>query len=374
MTVILLLLLAIVATFHFAFAYLDSTWKMATIKQLKGGIHTRSTLGLLSTNSIKITDILDYDYKNDKKLPWLQKGYKTWLWNDYKINYVDIGGDLSKPPLLLIHGFGASIYHWRYNIPVLAEKYHVYAIDLLGFGLSDKPVIDYTAEVWRDQVLSFIEEIVHKSPHRNTPIPCAVAGNSLGGFAALYAASSDISAQKNLINGCILLNAAGRFRSLSDKSPKKQNSAWLEAITEYIQRLVIAVSFYYTKQPARIEQVLRQVYPVSPDQVDSELVDSIQFPSQHPNAPEVFYRVVAKNGNGPPKFIDDLLLTLKVPLLLLWGNSDPWIRTGAADMIQELYPAATRVDLNAGHCPHDESPAEVNAAIDKFMASIHTRN
>ena len=53
---------------------------------------------------------------------------------------------------------------------------------------------------------------------------------------------------------------------------------------------------------------------------------SIQYPAQNPNAPEVFYRVIAKNGNGPPVFMDDLLKTLKVPLLLLWGEKDPWIR------------------------------------------------
>ena len=125
----------------------------------------------------------------------------------------------------------------------------------------------------------------------------------------------------------------------------------------------------YTKQPLRIAQVLKQVYPVDPSNVDDELVErfdylisasnlrfhhrtvpsikfctphfaliqsypvfplpamySIQYPAQNPNAPEVFYRVIAKNGNGPPVFIDDLLSTLKVPLLLLWGAKDPWIR------------------------------------------------
>jgi pimeloyl-ACP methyl ester carboxylesterase len=58
---------------------------------------------------------------------------------------------------------------------------------------------------------------------------------------------------------------------------------------------------------------------------------SIQYPAQNPNAPEVFYRVIAKNGNGPPVFIDDLLETLKVPLLLLWGDKDPWIRPQVQD-------------------------------------------
>ena len=61
---------------------------------------------------------------------------------------------------------------------------------------------------------------------------------------------------------------------------------------------------------------------------------------------------------------------LKVPLLLLWGEKDPWIRPRAADSIQALYPAAKRVSVDAGHCPHDEAPQAVNAAIDEFMASV----
>lgn len=57
-----------------------------------------------------------------------------------------------------------------------------------------------------------------------------------------------------------------------------------------------------------------------------QLHSSIQYPAQNPNAPEVFYRVITNSGNGPPVFVDDLLETLKVPLLLLWGEKDPWIR------------------------------------------------
>ena len=49
----------------------------------------------------------------------------------------------SGPVLLLIHGFGASAYHWRYNIPQLAKTHRVYALCMLGFGYSDKPVTEY---------------------------------------------------------------------------------------------------------------------------------------------------------------------------------------------------------------------------------------
>jgi pimeloyl-ACP methyl ester carboxylesterase len=59
-----------------------------------------------------------------------------------------------------------------------------------------------------------------------------------------------------------------------------------------------------------------------------------------------------------------------VPLLLCWGEQDPWIRPLAADKIQALFPAAKRVSINAGHCPHDEAPEAVNSAIADWMKSL----
>lgn len=68
---------------------------------------------------------------------------------------------------MLIHGFGASVYHWRYNIPALVkEGYRVLALDLLGFGLSDKPIIEYSAETWRDQVtVCRLPYVVYRIPY-----------------------------------------------------------------------------------------------------------------------------------------------------------------------------------------------------------------
>jgi len=298
-----------------------------------------------------------YGLKSEK-LTWDSSGECKWQWEGHTINYVE-RGDKSKPALLLIHGFGASAYHWRYNVPELAKEYRVFAFDMLGFGLSSKPVQDYNAEVWRDQTIAFIEEVVRK--------PTYVAGNSLGGFTALYAASSPVLNAKKLIKGCILLNAAGRFKDSTGDVEKPEKPRWLQAIQAAIQRFVINLSFIYTKQPARIEQVLRQVYPVNANMVDQELVDSIQFPAQDPNAAEVFYRVITKNGNGPDVYVDDLLSTLDVPLALVWGEKDPWIRPQAADRIQLLYPASKRISIDAGHCPHDEAPESVNNAIRGFL-------
>lgn len=303
------------------------------------------------------TALQNFDYQTESKLPWIQEGYQTWKWRDHEINYIEMG-DKSKPALVLIHGFGASAYHWRYNIPQLARDYHVFAFCKLGLGLSSKPVQDYSAELWRDQTADFLSEIVQK--------PATLAGNSIGGLTSLYAAATE--EVKHLVAGVVLLNGAGGFRDNSAPAKEEETpNAVLDYIKGAVSRFIIQISFLFTKQPARIEQILRQVYPVNESNVDPELVESIRYPSLDKNAAEVFYRIISRNTNGPGVYVDDLLEKMDCPLLLCWGEYDPWIRPEAADKVESLYPNSKRVNIQAGHCPHDEAPEAVNKAIKDFM-------
>jgi hypothetical protein len=68
------------------------------------------------------------------RLEWRPEGHKFWSWRGHRVHYLQ-QGRADKPALVLIHGFGASTYHWRANVPALAENYQVYALDLLGFGM-----------------------------------------------------------------------------------------------------------------------------------------------------------------------------------------------------------------------------------------------
>ncbi len=63
---------------------------------------------------------------------------KYWQWRGHSIYYVKAGERQKRPPLLLVHGFGASTDHWRKNIAQLQADFEVWAIDLLGFGRSAK--------------------------------------------------------------------------------------------------------------------------------------------------------------------------------------------------------------------------------------------
>ncbi|KAG6476340.1 hypothetical protein ZIOFF_065580 [Zingiber officinale] len=108
------------------------------------------------------------------RLPFRAEGYNFWTWKGRKIHYVEQG---TGQPVVLIHGFGASAFHWRYNIPELAKRYKVYALDLLGFGWSEKAIIDYDATIWRDQVSDFLKEIVKE--------PAILVGNRVTFIALL---------------------------------------------------------------------------------------------------------------------------------------------------------------------------------------------
>eukprot|EP00535_Pseudo-nitzschia_heimii_P007852 CAMPEP_0197174068 /NCGR_PEP_ID=MMETSP1423-20130617/753_1 /TAXON_ID=476441 /ORGANISM="Pseudo-nitzschia heimii, Strain UNC1101" /LENGTH=359 /DNA_ID=CAMNT_0042622963 /DNA_START=68 /DNA_END=1147 /DNA_ORIENTATION=+ len=316
--------------------------------------------------TIGIDPPFEFDYRSEDALPWVEGGYSTWRWKGkHDVNYIELGDD-SKPALVLIHGFGASSFHFRSNLPVLARDFHVFAFCKLGFGLSDKPLVDYSSELWRDQAVDFLTEVVRK--------PAVLAGNSLGGFTSLYAAATE--EVKPMVRGVVLLNSAGRFRDPNadeetDPTPPEEPNGFLARLQDALQRAVISASFVLTKQPLRIEQILKQVYPIATDRVDPALVESIRLPSLDPNAMEVFYRVIKKTGGGPVTvYNDDLLERTDCPILLCWGESDPWIVSATADRIQRLKPSCERVSIDAGHCPHDEQPEAVNDAIRDFMLSL----
>ena len=80
---------------------------------------------------------------------------KTLQIDEHKIRYLESGD--SKKTLVLIHGLGASAERWDQVIPLFADEFRVIVPDLIGFGYSDKPLVDYTPEFFSDFLEKFFD-------------------------------------------------------------------------------------------------------------------------------------------------------------------------------------------------------------------------
>lgn len=281
-----------------------------------------------------------------------------WNWRGHDIYYVRAGeANTLHPPLLLVHGFGASTDHWRKNLEELGNEFQVFAIDLLGFGRSAKPHLQYSGELWRDQLHDFIAEVIGQ--------PAILAGNSLGGYASLCVAAQ----RPQSAAGLILINSAGPF---SDSEPKPEPKPTRKFLSRglrslFLQDWVAFLVFQNTRRKSVIRKTLEKVY-VDRTAVTDRLVEEIYRPSCDRGA----FRVFASIFRTPQgETVDRLLEQLTCPLLMLWGEGDPWINArqrGAK--FRQYYPQLTEYYLNAGHCPHDEIPIQVNSLISSWVKSI----
>lgn len=281
---------------------------------------------------------------------------KNWTWRGYTIRYAVKG---SGQPLILIHGFGAAIGHWRQNIPALAAAgYQVFAVDLLGFGGSDKPPLDYTVERWQELLKDFCVELVQQ--------PAVFVGNSIGALLSLMV----LADYPELCAGGVLLNAAGGL----NHRPEELNLP-LRVIMGTFTKLVGSellgpFIFNQVRQKHRIRRTLQQVYR-DRTAITDELVEMLYEPSCDPGAQKVFASILTAPPGPSPA---ELLPRVKQPLLVLWGDADPWTPIAGAKVYRELAEQEPeRVEFaivpNAGHCPHDECPQLVNRLIIEWLAA-----
>ncbi len=285
-----------------------------------------------------MTAIIDTTFKN-----------LDWIWQGHNIRYTVAG---EGKPLLLIHGFGASIGHWKKNIAVLAAGgYRVYAIDLLGFGASGKPALDYTLELWQEQIKDFWQEYINQ--------PTVFVGNSIGALLSLMLVTN----HPEIAAGGVLINCAGGL----NHRPDELNFP-LRLIMGGFTKLVssdVTGKFIFNRirQKNRIRSTLYQVYR-DRAAVTDELVEMLYEPSCDPGAQKVFASVLTAPAGATPQ---EVLPNLQHPLLILWGEDDPWTPIKGATIYQDLATNTENVEFypipNSGHCPHDEKPDIVNQYI-----------
>lgn len=296
---------------------------------------------------------------------------KYWQWRGHNIYYVRAGERQSQhPPLLLVHGFGASTDHWRKNITGLCQDFEVFAIDLLGFGRSAKPKLQYSGDLWRDQLNDFISEVIGQK--------AVLAGNSLGGYACLCVAAQ----HPDSVAGLVLLNSAGPFSESqptsepealqteiqAPKQPDPLQKLLGDSVKWILQQpLAQFLLFQYVRQRWVIRQTLEKVY-LDKSAITDQLVEDIYRPAYDSGAMEVFVSVFSTPQGEK---VDVLLKQLTCPLLILWGEADPWMNARErSHKFRQYYPELTEHFLTAGHCPHDEVPDRVNPLLRDWVLSI----
>ncbi len=287
---------------------------------------------------------------------------RDWVWQGWQTRYsyfrAKQRADLTAtPPLIFIHGFGASIEHWRHNLPVIAQNHTVYALDLLGFGASRKADTEYSAALWTEQVHDFWQTFIG--------VPVILVGNSIGSLVCLNATAI----YPEMVKGLVML-------SLPDVSVRE------DILPPLVRPIVTGIENLFAS-PLLIKNLLKLVrrpnvirkwagiaYP-NKEAITDELVAILSNPAYDDGSDQTLFRLFRSVRKASfAESVRDLLPPITVPMLLIWGLQDRMIPPSQARAIAELNPKLQLIELeNAGHCPHDEYPEQFNSLLLDWLES-----
>ncbi|KAG2443487.1 hypothetical protein HXX76_001840 [Chlamydomonas incerta] len=258
------------------------------------------------------------------------------------------------PVVLLVHGFGAFGDQWRGNMAALAAAgFRVLAPTFPGFGRSQKAAVPYSQDLWRDFLRDFTLQVAGG--------PVVVAGNSIGGFIS----SSMAADYPALVKGLVLLNSAGPVDgSFNIDAWRAAVAAGRKAPPALVVSAISSALFWYLERT--VPSTLKWLYPTNPAKADEWLATEILRAAGDSGAVDVFKAVFYL---PPPRALNWLVKdAYRGPAMVLQGALDPLndAESRAKEMGQ-LCPNVQVVLLQAGHCPHDEVPEQVNAALLGFI-------
>jgi 2-hydroxy-6-oxonona-2,4-dienedioate hydrolase len=251
-----------------------------------------------------------------------------------KIHYVESGVG---PAVVLLHGLGGNTTHWAYNIAALAQKYRVIVPDQIGFGKSDKPLINYRIGTYVDFLDAFLKELRIER--------ASLVGNSLGGWVA--AAYSVAHADK--VDRLVLVDAAGLTpaQDFDMALLMKLNPSTREGMKELVSKV------FYNK-----------LIFMSDAFIDASMAARI-------NAGDGYtIRSVTESILRREDFLDKQLSAIKAPTLIIWGREDGVLPLADGERFDKGIPNSELVVFDqCGHGPQLEKATEFNTALLKFLAA-----
>ena len=280
-------------------------------------------------------------FKSNKTLPepsrTLSSGkhnYKTIF--GHKIYYTQEGnGD----HVLMIHGIGASHYVWRFLTPKLSKKFTVTALDLLGFGLSDKPQdFKYDLDSQCEIILKLVNELEIKK--------CILIGSSMGGTIALRLTQMH---PEIFVRTIALSPAADPRITFFDLNR-------ISFLSPVVKPLVTEKF---------VKQIMKRVYAEKSLVTDENIKIYTEPYSNDKGAIDSFVKSFSLLRD--PRVFEQLSI-IKTPVLILWGEKDKIIPLKFAKKIQsKISKSELYTHPKAGHHVQEDDPQWVLNRIFSFL-------
>ncbi len=253
------------------------------------------------------------------------------------------------PPLLLLHGLGASFVTWRDNIGPLSRAFRVYAVDLPGHGDSDKPDMDYSPETVVRYTVRLVQALKLDRP--------AIIGNSVGGTLGLLVALQ----HPGLVSRLIVVGSPGFGKEVS----------------LYVRLAALPV-LGDVLESSRVGGTRYMLYNVFYDRsfVTPGLLNELYRSRQMPGAKEAVVRTlrhsVTPMGVRRRYILLDQLARLDIPLLVVWGSHDRILPVAHAYRVPAVAPQARLAVFDCcGHWPHMEKAEDFNALALQFLSGCN---
>ena len=260
---------------------------------------------------------------------------------DIQTAYIRFGKAKSNSPLLLLHGFDSSLLEYRHICSLLAAHRETWALDLLGFGFTDRlPGLAYNPQTIREHLYCFWRQTIDR--------PVVLIASSMGGATAIDFAITYPHAVEKLV----LMNSVGYGGSFQIGKLLFEPLDWLGV--EFLRQRKIQALFWGKNLglvDSKIEDVLRCAI----------------LPSLMPNW-EIGIKSFTRSGGYCD--IEREIHLVTQPTLILWGDRDEMLGTSAAVKFKRAIANSQLTWLpGVGHTPHYEQPKTVAKHILDFIGS-----
>jgi len=254
-------------------------------------------------------------------------------------------GDAANPTLILIHGYTASTYVWQTVAPMLAdENFHVVAVDLLGFGFSEKPA-------WFEYSIVSQARMIERFMDRIGIGRAILVGSSYGGAVASTVALD----YRERVEKLVLVDAV-----CNDEA--KQNVLLrlvsMRGVGEILSPFLID-SRRFLKLRMR-----RTIAPVNHHLITKERIEAVHRPLRAKNA---HHSVLASARNWNANRIEDDAYLINQPTLIIWGEDDNVIPVRNGEKLYDSILNSRLVVLkDCGHIPQEEKPERFVELVSAF--------